>query len=101
MPSASSSSDCSAYGVANGVVVEWFNDELCALPEMNSQSSCGEFPSVEWETCQQNGLDECDGGTPQQHFLGCYISLWHECSDKVSFFLFVLLLFFCVLILFL
>ena len=42
-----------------------------------------QLPSTEWGTCQQNNLDNCNGGTTTQQFLGCYISLWHECSDEV------------------
>ena len=44
--------------------------------------SLPKFPSTEWETCQ-NELDSCTGGTPQQQFLGCYVSLWHKCPTKV------------------
>ena len=81
----SSSFGCSAYGVANNETVEWYNDELCALPEIVSLSSCQMLPSTQWSTCQQNELGECDGRTAQQQFLGCYVSLWHSCPNQVSF----------------
>ena len=42
-----------------------------------------QFPSAEWETCQRNELSDCSGGTEEQKYLGCYISLWHRCPNQV------------------
>ena len=81
VPSITSSGDCSLYSSDNDVAAEWY-DDACVLSLITSETDCSTNPATEWVTCHQNELSECNGDTTQKKYLGCYVSLWHECPNQ-------------------